>query len=174
MASITSERGKFRASVCVNYKRKAKIFDTEDEARRWADNERSSMAVMDARRSFGDKLLSMMPVRVLDALTKIRHSHADVVRNALPYEIESGIYFLILNDEVIYVGQSVNVLDRIGKHRREGRFFDSFNYLPCPKELMNELEESYILAFMPKMNSSFTPRRKVLHQTVTPTADLPS
>lgn len=45
----------------------------------------------------------------------------------------SCIYFLIRDDCVVYIGQSVNYLSRIGHHKSEGvKDFDSFKVFEIP------------------------------------------
>lgn len=62
-----------------------------------------------------------------------------------------GIYFLSLNGEVIYIGQSLNLLSRIGSHAASF-YFDDVSYMPCEEKDLNELERRYVRAFMPKLN----------------------
>lgn len=42
-----------------------------------------------------------------------------------------GVYFLFKGDDVVYVGQSKNILRRVGDHT-ETKDFDSFGYIVCP------------------------------------------
>lgn len=64
-----------------------------------------------------------------------------------------GVYELFLNDELIYVGQSVDVKSRILQHVRAGEiFFDSFNVTNCEKSELNDIEASYIIERGPKRN----------------------
>jgi hypothetical protein len=62
----------------------------------------------------------------------------------------SGIYFLINQGEVIYVGQSHNVAARILGHKN--KIFDRAFVLPCPLSKMNETEAAFIGIFKPKLN----------------------
>jgi predicted DNA-binding transcriptional regulator AlpA len=62
----------------------------------------------------------------------------------------SGIYFLIQEGEVIYVGQSHNVASRIIGHKN--KTFDRAFVLPCPPSKMNETEAAFIGIFKPKLN----------------------
>lgn len=62
-----------------------------------------------------------------------------------------GVYFLIKDCEVIYVGQSVNIHSRIDEHDRV-KDFDTFTYIECEKENLSLLEARYISKFKPKLN----------------------
>lgn len=162
MASVFKMKdGKFRASICVKGVRRTKVCRTKAAAEEWAAHAETQETGRSPRidKTGAELLLSMIPHQILDAINEIPYSHSEVVRNALPFGVATGVYFLIKDARVIYVGKSVNVLDRIGKHRREGKWFDSFNYLPCPAGRLDEIEARYILAFMPKMNASLTIKR---------------
>lgn len=64
----------------------------------------------------------------------------------------TGVYFLIKNNEVVYVGQSTNVLNRIQGHKDKD--YDQAFYIECEKDSLLELETKYIIAFTPKMNKT--------------------
>lgn len=65
----------------------------------------------------------------------------------------TGIYFLFDGDEIVYVGQSVDIMTRIGAHLRD-KIFDSFNYIECGLRDLNNLEATYILELKPKYNTT--------------------
>ena len=72
----------------------------------------------------------------------------------------SGIYFLIQDNEIIYVGQSVNIFARIATHI-EQKEFDSYAYLECPPEQLNTYESLYIHTLRPKLNGRQTHDKRV-------------
>lgn len=61
-----------------------------------------------------------------------------------------GVYFLCDNDEVVYVGQSIDVGSRIRQHT-DKEFSRAF-CLPCPEEDLNRVEAAFIALFKPKYN----------------------
>ncbi len=61
-----------------------------------------------------------------------------------------GIYFLKLDDKIVYVGQSVDVRTRIKQHR--DKKFDSYELFECSKDNLNSLEAHYILIHNPILN----------------------
>lgn len=62
-----------------------------------------------------------------------------------------GVYFLIKNEEVVYVGQSVEFLRRI--HEHYGKVdFDSFSFIECNMGDLRAEETKYILKYLPKYN----------------------
>ena len=66
-----------------------------------------------------------------------------------------GIYFLLRGREIIYVGQSVDVLDRIRVSSRRGLWgVTSSAYIECLKDDLDRLERALILGLKPKRNVS--------------------
>lgn len=66
-----------------------------------------------------------------------------------------GVYFLCKGQEVVYVGQSDRILDRICTHIREGvKEFDRDRifFLPCPREQLLMIEGQYIELLKPRYN----------------------
>jgi hypothetical protein len=67
-----------------------------------------------------------------------------------------AIYFLFEGDEIVYVGASVNFVERIGAHA-SGQYkkkFDSFTAIPVPDGISPlNLEYAYIAKYRPKLNS---------------------
>ena len=93
-------------------------------------------------------------------------------KNYREYDGVSGIYALVHNNQVIYVGQSINVRRRLRKHHsvdsqlRQGKHpafyyfikthMDEISFLvvPCEVEQLNTLEEHYIKKHKPRYNRS--------------------
>lgn len=70
-----------------------------------------------------------------------------------------GIYFLLLNGGVVYVGSSVHILGRVGDHACDKKF-NSAVWIPCGLRNMAELEEKYIQEFNPRHNKQRTVQRR--------------
>jgi hypothetical protein len=160
MAHIRENKGKWRVEVMVGGTRLSKTFTTEVAAEKWGrereDLLRSRASLQEAMKA--ERLMDALPRRVLEAVSAVQYTRAEIVRSAISADIMSGVYFLIRDGEVVYVGQSVDVFSRIARHRREGRPFDSFNVMPCTAERMNELEARYISALVPLFNTSLGTR----------------
>lgn len=62
-----------------------------------------------------------------------------------------GVYFLIRGNEIVYVGQSVNVPSRINQHRKDKRF-DRAVYVPCTRQRVSALERHWIERLDPEYN----------------------
>lgn len=70
-------------------------------------------------------------------------------------KITSGVYMLYKNDNIVYVGESSNILSRIGQHIKEGvKDFDEFEYFELEEEDRMNLEAFIIRIVKPKYNIS--------------------
>ena len=64
-----------------------------------------------------------------------------------------GIYFLKQKDIVVYIGQSKNLLQRIGTHITEGKkIFDNIEIKECELSMLDEMEEAAISLHRPLYN----------------------
>jgi hypothetical protein len=79
--------------------------------------------------------------------------HDQIVESSRPWQQSSGVYFLIDEDKIVYVGQSVNIYARIPNHH--DKKFDRYSYVPCKPHLLNILESLYIHCLQPKLNFTF-------------------
>lgn len=66
---------------------------------------------------------------------------------------EPGVYFLMVGNEVVYVGQSVNPCQRIPQHRPD-KIFDRALVLPVDKEQLDSVESDYIKRLSPALNKA--------------------
>jgi hypothetical protein len=175
MASITQHNSGWRVFVHKHGQRKTKVLSTYAEASAWAEDQERRLDGVKARflsekesATLDLPLLTAIPVSVLDAIRTVPHCIYDVISAAIPVKQNTGIYFLILNNEVVYVGQSIDLLGRVSRHIRDGKRFDSYAFLSAPKEKLDELERKYIRAFVPVDNISFgneKPKKLRSHQS---------
>lgn len=88
----------------------------------------------------------------------------------MAYKDQSGIYAFVYHNEVIYVGQSVNIQRRLIKHHgidcniRQGKNIRLYSFLkkhldeiqflvlPVNKNKLNQKEKYYITKYKPKFN----------------------
>lgn len=61
------------------------------------------------------------------------------------------IYFLLDNNEVVYVGQTTQGLSRPFSHHRD-KTFNEIRLIYCKADQLDELENKYILKYNPKYN----------------------
>lgn len=97
------------------------------------------------------KPISFQPIPIaLDELTLPPLQYA-----ASEYMV-SGIYFLFRGVSLTYIGQSDNILARIGQHRTGGKTFDSFSIFRCGRDWLLPLEAAFIRKFLPPENRAHT------------------
>jgi hypothetical protein len=84
----------------------------------------------------------------------VKISEAGIVGlEKLSVTIFSGVYFLVLQEHVVYVGQSTNVLSRIGSHSQNPLMkFDASFYVPIQRKNLLEAERKWIKEFDPQYN----------------------
>lgn len=81
-----------------------------------------------------------------------------LINNKKPILFYKFIYCLINNDEVVYIGKTINIQSRILTHKKdELKEFDSFSIVAkLPNEISDtellKLEEKYIKLLKPKYN----------------------
>ncbi len=74
-----------------------------------------------------------------------------IVARATPFDGCSGVYFLIAEGKIVYVGESGNVYKRLVDHCRSAKF-DKWHYIPCTADERKLLEARYIDTFRPLLN----------------------
>lgn len=72
----------------------------------------------------------------------------------MPNNVKSGIYLLINNTEVVYVGQTKNGLKRIMQH--SDKVFNKYSFIEAPPEELNYYEDLYIMKYQPKYNNFYS------------------
>ena len=172
MAHIRMHKDKWRVEVLRHGIRKSKVLPTYAEAVAWGEDQQGRLDGARARylseseaKTIDVPLLTSIPVTVLDAMRGIPHGVNDVILASVPISENIGIYFLLRGQEVVYVGQSIDVLTRIARHKREGKWFDHYTIMAAPEDQLDRLEAMYIRAFVPCDNISFgnvKPKKKTI------------
>lgn len=79
----------------------------------------------------------------------------DIVKASLPFKKICGVYFLIKDGLVVYVGQSVDIFTRLGMHENF-KSFDSYAFIECDKAQLDLVESLYIHTLNPLLNGDLT------------------
>lgn len=78
-----------------------------------------------------------------------------------------GVYFLLMDSEVVYVGQSVNIQSRLASHITDGtKKFNRWCYIKVKRGDLNEIEGFYITLLRPKFNKAGKPVLTVVSDPV--------
>ena len=118
--------------------------------------------LFDKVKALEKRLAELSKYEELSALSAALNDRAllppeEIVKGAIPFTLASGVYFLVENEEIVYVGQSVNVYSRISQHVIK---FDKFAFVPCPVNLLDRLESFYIHVLRPRSNGNFNAQEK--------------
>ncbi len=87
----------------------------------------------------------------------LSRSQINSTKQPLIIGCKSCVYFLLNDDEIVYVGQSSNNAgERINKHLFEGKEFNSFSTIKVESEYLDLVESFYIHIFNPTLNANYT------------------
>lgn len=75
------------------------------------------------------------------------------------------IYFLVSENQIVYVGQSTNLFSRLMSHRADKKF-DRVLFFKYPREGLTEVENAFIRFLKPKYNVSQNAECGEIHFTV--------
>lgn len=65
----------------------------------------------------------------------------------------AGVYALLVESEVVYIGQTTNVIRRIGEHAAT-REFDEYRFIRCEVDRLAQMERELIRIYRPTWNIS--------------------
>ena len=76
-----------------------------------------------------------------------------VIENLHRFEMPKiGVYFLFNNDNLIYIGKSINIFRRLNDHIKD-KYFDNYSFIKCNTEQeADKLELEMIIKYKPKLN----------------------
>lgn len=105
-----------------------------------------------------DKLAQLKRIDVLSCIFAKSSGNSflqedQIVKLSLPWDNLVGIYFLIKDERVVYVGQSISIASRISNHTNKD--FDRHAFILCEKHDLNAMESFYIHVLRPKLNAQF-------------------
>jgi len=92
---------------------------------------------------------------------KYLYSPEYIIQESEPYNINegpwsSGIYFLIIDDTIIYVGKSVEIMRRLNEHREKSWGFNKYwCFGGMPSLYIEHIEAFYIHFIEPPFNEKY-------------------
>jgi predicted GIY-YIG superfamily endonuclease len=148
MASIAKHKTGWRAQLYVGGVRDSAVFFEKFEAETWAKKRESELkilrdSIINSRRIDKNK-------RAFLDVTDL-YSENEIIGTSIPLPETSGIYFLIKDNVIVYVGQSKNVHRRLQEHL-SSKAFDRINIIECSINDLNRLETLYIKKLKPILN----------------------
>ena len=153
MQTKTPEERKAIAMKGHETKRRKKEQREKDrrEALAYADGLRETVEWLEARRDLLQKT-EVINCVAAELTSKALLTEKEIAAAALPWRIATGVYFLLKEGNVVYVGQSINVYARIMQHK--DKCFDTFAYIPCENGQLDILESLYIHLLRPSLNGT--------------------
>lgn len=91
----------------------------------------------------------------------LMHTADEIIRDADPYKQGDGangrgIYVLVSENEIAYVGKALTVWERLRSHRRSGKEFDRYwCFGGVPYAYLEYVEEYYIRRLKPYLNKVY-------------------
>lgn len=148
MASIQKHRNGWRAQIKIDGVRESACFDHKCDAEAWALGRETELKAL-KRTIISAKNIAKTKNRFLTWSST--YSQQEIISASAPVSNVSGVYFLIQNEIIVYVGQSTNVGRRIADHMST-KAFDRFAVIECEQEELSKLESHYIKEFRPILN----------------------
>jgi len=154
MATIEQRKNSWRVKVYTDGKFTSRSFRTEALAKAYAETTKDIVRGINAQRRLMEdhRIVNYLPTRFRAAVEKANYSVDEILLCQYPASSISGVYFLIRENKIKYVGQTVNLFHRLGQHKRAEKRFDAFSFIPCEPEHLNELEQIYRDLLMPDEN----------------------
>lgn len=157
MASIILRGRRYRAEVARLGIRRSSSFNTFEEARAWAVQLETEILGRAPTDRFG---LPPAPVHEIEAAEVIAAGlimQRGEILGLPKFRPACGIYFLINEDEIVYVGKSVDLHRRVAEHYAHWKQFDCYTYIACLPEQLDQLERHYIRDLRPSLNVAGVP-----------------
>lgn len=86
-----------------------------------------------------------------------RHAAKKKVDDSLkPKEPNIGVYLLMFDNQIVYIGSSLNIRNRIADHRSNGRPFDEALRIGTRPQDRMRVEQALINALRPRQNRKVT------------------
>lgn len=157
MPNIEQRGSHWRVRVMVRGRRLTKTFGSRSLAEAWAARQAAVVAgIPSLRDALSDhRIASVIPRRFKEAAAAANYAPDEIIASSFPVPSQCGIYFLIRDGEIRYIGQTKTLLYRLSQHSRAGRQFDAFSFIPCREDQLDELEKVYVTLLMPEENRQF-------------------
>lgn len=148
MASISKIKTSWRALVRrKGFETQCRTFKTEEEAREWAGIIESKIDTITTRKREPKKTTVLKPSQ--NGMLSL----SQIFMASTPAGRICGVYFLILDWRIVYIGTSVDMHRRIAEHRAAGKEFDRTLLLEfADVDTAKKMEKRYIHQFKPDTN----------------------
>lgn len=73
---------------------------------------------------------------------------------AQPYRSRCGLYFLLHGSQIVYVGRTTDLYQRLSRHRQDGKVFTAYTFIECAPEESLAFEAWCIRLLQPPLNTN--------------------
>lgn len=151
IATIRQRGSRWQAIIRMHGANSVSTHSTREEAKAWADDETNRIRALipdGVQRRRGRELYQYRLAAPLSA--------AQIIAKSMPYPAVRGVYFLIRDGAVAYVGKALNIAARLSRHGcPSGKPFDRYHFVIVPEgEDLLKLENAYIAALQPALDIS--------------------
>ena len=144
MATYLKYRDGWRVQICVQGIRESRSFESKREAKEWAQ-EREWKLKYPGKKEREEKNRN-------SSNTTPQQTTSQIVKNALPLNLSVGIFVLIKDGNIVYIGKSLDLQETI-KQYLNSKKFDHINVIECPEKNLDKYFEHYIAIFNPVLNN---------------------
>jgi hypothetical protein len=149
MATFRLRSNTYRAEVVRKGIRRSASFASMDAAQAWARTAETEILGHDGTPPIQAHLAATCDPEIADCILE-----KEAILSLTRWGRVCGVYFLVQDGEIVYVGQSIDVHYRVSCHRREGKQFDAYTIIACTPPRLADLERYYIKTFAPALNIS--------------------
>ena len=76
-----------------------------------------------------------------------------IASQSVPFIEVVGVYFLVKDEKIVYIGQSTNIFKRLYEHKKDKtKVWDSYSYIECSAGELDIVESLYIFKYEPIYN----------------------
>jgi hypothetical protein len=132
----------------------------QSEVRRWID---INITTRNEGKNFPDVIRLNVPASVITDQPPKSIWNIPNLQQIPKHSYQTGVYFLCKEDEVVYVGQSINPATRISTHNQDAqKDFDRVYLMPVPESELNDVEGSFIHHLQPSQQGGVKIGRKAI------------
>ncbi len=97
-----------------------------------------------------------------DNIARFQFSEQHIKKHAVPYELgdgpnKGGVYFLLEDREIVYVGKAKSVHERLIQHSKDRAFTQYWAFGGMPELFVEDIETFYIYYLEPMLNEKYPP-----------------
>lgn len=126
----------WRTQIYVDGIRESKTFGTKHDAKEWAQDRVRELKYPDKEKKSKSSI----------------STSSQIVEAALPLHLSTGIFFLIKDAKIVYIGQSMQLQKVIEQYFNNNKF-DHINVIACPSQNLDKYQAHFVEMYQPVLNN---------------------